>query len=103
MIIAIRTAGIQSGKQAAAVAWAVSVAAHINALLPGTKVRVTRAVGGPIAEVHWMSEYASLAEFETVWAKIEGDAGFQALLKEARDEDLFDPRTLRDEIHQTVA
>jgi hypothetical protein len=49
-----------------------------------------------------LSEFASLADFETYWAKLEADAGYQALLKEARDGGFFDARTLRTELHQTV-
>lgn len=102
MIVSIRTAGIQYGKQASAMAWAVKVAAYINSTFPGAKVRTTRSVGGPLSQVHWISEYASLADFETAWAKIESDAGYQALLKEARDGMLFDARSLRDDLHQTI-
>jgi hypothetical protein len=93
MIVSVRTAGIQYGKQNAA---------YINATFKGANVRTTRAVGGPISQVHWISEYSSLADFETIWAKIEGDSGYQALLKEARDGMLFDARTLRDDLHQTI-
>lgn len=102
MILSIRTAGIQSGKQAVAFPWAAKVAAYINTAVPGLNVRATRSVGGPVACVHWVSEYASLADFEAKWAKIEGDAGYQALLKEARDGGFFDAATIRDHLHQTI-
>jgi hypothetical protein len=93
MILSVRTAGIQSGKQAAA---------HINSTLPGLNVRATRSVGGLVACVHWISEYASLADFESKWAKLEADASYQALLKEARDANLFDASSIRDDLHQTI-
>lgn len=102
MILSIRTAGMQDGKQAAGFAWAIKVAAHVNASVPGIHLRVTRSIGGPVSTVHWIAEYASLADFETKWAAIEGNAGYQALLKEARDQMLFESRTLRDDLHQTI-
>ena len=102
MIVSLTRAGIQYGKQAVAFAWAVKVAAHMNTILPGSNVRATRAVGGPVAEVYLLAEFASLADYETRLAKLEADAGYQALLKEARDGGLFDARTLRIELHQTI-
>jgi hypothetical protein len=102
MILSLARAGIEYGKQAAAIAWAAKFAAHMNTILPGSNVRVTRAVGGPVAEVYVLSEFASLADYETRSATLETDAGYQALLKEARDGGLFDARTLRIELHQTV-
>jgi hypothetical protein len=102
MILSIRSAGIQSGKQAAAFAWAVKVAAHINATVPGINVRASREVGGHVAVVHWISEYASLADFETKWAKLEADPGYQAHLKDARDAMYFDAASIHDHLYQTV-
>jgi len=102
MILALARAGIEYGKQAAAFAWTAKVASHMNTTFPGSNVRVTRAVGGPVAEVCMLSEFASLADYETRSAKFEADAGYQALLKEARDGGLFDARTLRIELHQTI-
>jgi hypothetical protein len=102
MILSVRTGGMQSGKQMAGFAWAVKVAAYLNTTFPGMNVRVTRPVGGPLAEVHWLSEFASLAEYEARVAKFEADAGYQGLLKEARDGGFFDARTLRDDLHQTI-
>ncbi len=103
MIISIRTAGIQSGKQTAAFLWAAKATTHLNTTFPGLNVRATRSVGGLLACVHWIAEYASLSDFEAKSAKIEADTDYQTLLKEARDGMLFDAATLRDDLHQTIA
>jgi hypothetical protein len=42
-------------------------------------------VGGPVAEVYLLAEFASLADYQTRLTKLEADVGYQALLKEARD------------------
>ena len=103
MIISLRTADIQDGAQETAFAWAVGIAAYVNEHFPGHDVRVARNVGGPVAQVRWIANYDSLAEFERTWQAMEADDGYISMIRDAREQELFFAAGILDEIMQVIA
>ena len=102
MITSVRTADINDGMAQAAFTWAVKVSHYINDNVDGVEVEVMRNVGGAVYQVHWVSRYASLAEYERLWGALEADAGYQALIDEARGAGFFIGMSIEDQLYATV-
>lgn len=97
-----RTAAAQDGKEPQAFEWAVRVAKYVSDNFAGAQVLVLRNLSGPIFQIHWVVDYESLADLERVLQQVEGDAGYQDLLTESRDADLFDSRTVVDNYYISI-
>jgi hypothetical protein len=103
MITSIRTANSQDGKGQAGFAWAVKVANYINGSISGANVQVLRNIGGPTWQVHWVSNYESLAAFEGMMKRFEADEGYRKLLGEARDQQLFVASSVVDRLYEAIS
>jgi len=103
MITFVRTATIHDGKVQDAFAWAVKVANYINEHISGVNVQVVRNIGGPIYQVHWVSNYESLAAFAERMKRVETDAGYQQLLVEGRQQLLLIGSSIVDNLYETVS
>ena len=101
MITFVRTANIHDGKAQEAMAWAVKIATYISQN-PGMNVQVMRNVAGLVSQVHWVANFASLAEFEASVAKIVADAGYQQLLAEGQAGGLFAASSTVDNLYASV-
>ena len=101
MVTTIRSAKIQSGKFIEAIQWAVKVAMLINRKL-NSHTKVARNVGGLFSEVHWLTEFENLAEYETFRDKLEADGEYQAMFKEAISQDLFVAESVMDQMYGVV-
>lgn len=53
-------------------------------------------------QIHWVSTYQSLADFEKAWKQIEADDGYRALVSEARQQDLFIGTSITDSLYESV-
>ena len=102
MITWVRTASIHDGKVEDSFAWAVKVANYINEKFEAT-VRVGRNIGGPVYQIHWVSDYQSLAVYEDLTKKVEADAGYQELLAEARQGGLFIGTSIVDSLYEMIS
>ena len=102
MITFVRTANIHDGKMQDAMAWAVKTATYISQNL-GVNVQVMRNVGGLVSQVHWVSNYASLADFEASMTKIVADAGYQQLLAEGGAGGLFAANSIVDNLYASAS
>ena len=89
MIYLIRSATAHQGKQGKAIEWALKVAKYFNDKYSDVNVRVMRNINGPTNQIHWAVRYGSLAAMEKNAAKWSTDAGYQDLLVEAGEQELF--------------
>ena len=101
MITAVRTANIHDGKANEAVAWAIKTATYVSENL-GVNLQVMRNVGGPVFQLHWVSNYESLAAYEAAMARIEADEGYQGLLAEGRNQGLFIASSIIDNLYASI-
>jgi hypothetical protein len=101
MITTVRTANVHDGKIREALAWALKATKFLNEKF-GTNIQVARNVGGPLFQVHWVATYKSLADFERISKQVEADEGYQALVTEGRQQDIFIGTSIVDSIYETV-
>lgn len=80
MIISMRTARVQPGKIAEAVAAAKEVCTLANELT-GTKTQAFVQIGGKVGTICWISESKDLAEYEVANAKLAANPEWQKLLQ----------------------
>jgi hypothetical protein len=102
MITHVRTANIHDGKLADALAWAAKVCKYLRDH-HGTNTQLARNIGGQIFQLHWVSTYPTLADFEKTMKKVENDAGYMALIGEARQQVLFIGTSVTDALHEMIA
>jgi hypothetical protein len=103
MVTWVRSADIHDGKINEAFTWAVKVAAYINKKFKGADVQVMRNVGGALYQVHWVCSYDSMAAYEELWKKVEGDRGYNSLLTEIRKKRALIGTSVVDSFYETVA
>lgn len=102
MIVAVRSANIQQGVAIAEVfEWAVKVSMYLNEKF-GTDTRVLRNVNGTMYQVHWATNYETLAQMEETNQELIADEGYNGLLAEAREQQLFVAASIVDNFHQSV-
>ena len=101
VITAVRTANFQEGKAPAAIEWALKVANYINEN-HGWNVQVTQNVTGMLNQVHWVSTHESLGTLDERGAQLNADAGFQALIAEAAEAQLFVGSSITDALYRSV-
>jgi hypothetical protein len=99
MIAITRTASIAPGKTGDAIALAHQVAKYIKDK-HGTTLEVLMPIGGNPARITWHARYESLAQWETLTAKLLADKEYMELL--AKNKDTFLPGSVRDEIWRTI-
>ena len=61
-----------------------------------------RNVGGPVFQLHWVSNHESLAAYEAAMAKMEADPGYQERLVAGRGQGLFAASSIVDSLYATV-
>lgn len=99
MIQFFRSASVQPGKMADAIAHAKAIAAHLETN-HGYKVEVTVPFGGKIGRIQWRTEHHDLAELEARLTKMNADAKMVEFAKKAPE--LFLPATTEDSVWRTV-
>ena len=62
-----------------------------------------RNIGGPIWQVHWVSNYESLAAYDKIMKGIEADSGYLKLVGEARDQKLFISTSIVDNLYEAIS
>jgi len=102
MITAVRTASIHDGKIAEALAWAVKVTNYARDKF-GANTQLMRNIGGPAGQIHWVSTFPSLADFENARKQIEPDEGYKSLVMEARQQNLFIGTSVVDALYESIA
>ena len=101
MITWVRTADIRDGKGPAAIEWALKVSAYVNEAFK-TNVSLQRNVAGQLNQVHWVATYQSLAGLEELMARLIEDDGYQQLLAESAEQELFFASSIVDNIYQSI-
>jgi len=71
--------------------------------ISGAHVQVLRNIGGPVWQVHWISNYESLAAFEEMRKRIEADEGYLKLLGEGRDQQLLVASSVVDRLYEVIS
>ncbi|MGB8856116.1 MAG: hypothetical protein WCC58_05535 [Burkholderiales bacterium] len=99
MIAISRTASIAPGKTGEAIEMAHKVAKYIKDK-HGTTLEVFMPLGGNPARISWHARYESLAEWETLSAKLLGDKKYMDLL--SKNKETFLPGSVRDEIWRSI-
>lgn len=101
MVTVIRTAEISQHLFMEAVQWAAKVTAHIHTKHQGN-TQLNKNVGGDVAEIHWISTFADLGQFETFRNALEADPEYQNLFHEATSEEYFVPGSSYDQIFTSM-
>ncbi len=99
MVTIMRTAAIAPGKTGDAIAFANQIAKHIKEKY-GTTVELLMPVGGNPGRIAWRMGYESLAQWETLAAKLMADSDYMAAI--AKNSATFLPGSVHDEIWRTI-
>ncbi|MGB3716088.1 MAG: hypothetical protein WA996_16810 [Candidatus Promineifilaceae bacterium] len=101
MITWVRTAEIRDGKALPAIEFGLKVAGYVNDKF-GLNVTVERNVTGKLNQLHWVVTYDSLAAFEEAAAATSADEGYQQLLAESSENELFFANSVVDNLFQSI-
>jgi hypothetical protein len=101
MITWVRTADVRDGKALPAVEFGLKVAGYVNDKF-GLEVSLERNVTGMLNQLHWVVTYDSLAAFEEIVAATSADEGYQQLLAEATEKELFFAKSVVDKLYQSI-
>jgi len=99
MITVTRSVSIAPGKSANAVVFAFKIAKFFREKY-GTTVEVRMPIGGNPLRVAWCAQHESLAQWESVTAKMLADKEYIDLV--ASQGDTFLPGTVHDEIWRSI-
>lgn len=99
MIAITRTASIAPGKTGDAMAFGHQVAKYIKEK-HGTTLEVLMPIGGNPARIAWHTRYESLAQWETLTAKLLADKTYMEIVSQHAD--TFLPGSVRDNIWRTI-
>lgn len=99
MIAITRTASIAPGKTGDAMAFGHQVAKYIKEK-HGTTLEVLMPIGGNPARIAWHARYESLAQWETLTAKLLSDKAYMELV--SKHADTFLPGSVHDHIWRTI-
>lgn len=99
MISIFRTAAIAPGKDAAAIAFAREILAHLKKNYD-VEAELLRPIDGNPQRIAWSLRYKDLAEFERARARVLGDAQYQEILGKAPG--IFVAGSLNDALWQTI-
>lgn len=97
----VRTADIRDGKALPAVEFGLKIAGYVKDRF-GLEVSLERNVTGKINQLHWVVTYDSLASFEEIVAATNADDGYQQLLVEATEKELFFANSVVDNLYQSI-
>ena len=101
MITWMRSAVINHGKRAGALAWALEVSAYVNDSF-GTNIGVHGNVAGPVNQIHWVATYDSLSAFEEIAGRISQDDGYNRLLEQSSEANYFSTHSFKDTLYQSL-
>ena len=99
MIRFVRTASIEPGKFADAIAWARQISEFMKRQ-HGLQLEVMLPVGGNPHRIAWRAEYESLAALDALQARVLADREYQELL--AKGASNFIAGSLNDAIWRTI-
>jgi len=99
MITITRTVSIAPGKSANAVAFALQIGRFLRDKY-GATVEARMPIGGNPLRVAWSGQYESLAQWESVTAKMLADKDYIELV--ASQGDTFLPGTVHDDIWRSI-
>lgn len=99
MIIITRTASIAPGKTGEAVLFGHQIAKYIKEA-HGVSLEVLMPIGGNPARIAWHARYDSLAQWETLTAKLYLDTTYMELV--SKHASAFLPASVNDHIWRTV-
>jgi hypothetical protein len=99
MIRFYRSATINPGKLASAMAFACEVAKYVKTKT-SVEVHIGMPVGGNPHRIGWPAQYPNLAAFDDMATKLLADAKYQEMV--AKGADNFVPDTMRDELWRVV-
>jgi len=99
MIVITRTASIAPGKTRDAIAFGHQVAQYIKEK-HGTTLEVLMPIGGNPARIAWHTRYESLAQWETLTAKLLADKAYMELVSQHAE--TFLPASVHDHIWRTI-
>ena len=99
MITMIRSAAIAPGKTGDAITFAHTIAIHIQDKY-GVKLTISMPIGGNPNRISWMATYQSLADWETLGAKLMTDADYAAAV--AANSATFIPGTVYDDLWRSI-
>jgi hypothetical protein len=95
MITVIRTVTAYPGMTGEAVAWAKKIAAMVKRVT-GKEQVVSTSFAGMLADIAWIGQYDSVAQYDEFRTKVITDHEYIDALKKARE--LFVPGSDRDQI-----
>lgn len=101
MITLVRTVDIRDGKLLPATEWAIKAAGYVNDKF-GLNAVVQRNVNGKVFRLHWVVTYDSMADFEEAGAATFADEGYQQLLAESTEKELFFASSVTDNLYQSI-
>jgi hypothetical protein len=85
----VRTGQIKTGKGREAMEWAKKVTGYINNTYPESNYEILSNIGSDLSQLHAISRFESLAQFEAYLAKLASDEKYLAIVQEMWDADLF--------------
>jgi hypothetical protein len=101
MITFIRSAVVMPGKAGEAFAFAHEIAKLITDKV-GTAIEVSIPVGGNPSRIAWLAHYDSLAQFETLSARVLADKDYLRAIAAAGAGAIFVPGSMLDEIWRKI-
>jgi hypothetical protein len=99
MITFVRSAAIAPGKTIEAITFGKLIARHIQDKY-GTTIELLMPIGGNPNRIAWRTHYESLAQWESLAAKLIADAEYMGTI--AKNSETFLPGSVLDEIWQTI-
>jgi hypothetical protein len=99
MIVITRTASIAPGKTGEAVLFGHQIAKYIKEA-HGVSLEVLMPIGGNPARIAWHARYDSLAQWETLTAKLLADTSYMELV--SKHASTFLPASVNDHIWRTM-
>ncbi|MGB3715759.1 MAG: hypothetical protein WA996_15135 [Candidatus Promineifilaceae bacterium] len=97
----VRTVDIRDGKALPAIEFGLKIAGYVNDKF-GLNVAVQRNVTGMVNQLHWVVIYDSLTSFEEATAATTADEGYQQLLAESAEKELFFANSAVDSLYQSI-
>lgn len=99
MITFIRSAVIAPGKTGEALAFAHQIAKLVTEKF-GTRIELLMPVGGNPSRIAWSARYDSLAEWDTLSAKLLADSDYLKAI--AATGDIFVPGSMNDDLWRSI-
>ena len=101
MITWVRTVDYRDGKANEAMELAVKAANYVNDKF-GLNVVVEINVSGKISQLHWVATTDSLASLDEALLSVYADEGYQQMLEESAEQELFWDTSGRDRIFRSI-